>query len=123
MRAAPPVCPEPFAGKRLIHEAEHGLAIVDEADQRPPERTAHDKGARTVDGIQDPLVAAGARHGGEFLAKDAVIRETFRDGGTNGALSSPIGGRYRVVPRTASLVLHNKGMPEIWKYGRTGKLS
>ena len=51
-----------------------------------------------------------------------MIREALRDGGANGALRSPVGGRYRVEPRTASLVLHNKGMPEIWKYGRTGKV-
>ena len=96
MRATPPVGPEPLAGERLIHEPEHGLAVVDEADQRPPERAAHDEGARSVDRIHDPLVAAGAPHGGEFLAEDAVIREALRDGGANGALGSPVGGRYRV---------------------------
>ncbi len=65
--------PEPLAQIGLVHHADHGLAVLDEPDQRAPDRDAEDEGPSAVDGIERPAIGALGGLVGEFFAGDAVL--------------------------------------------------
>ena len=70
---------EAFAQEGLIEHAEHRHALVLKPDQRAPERLAGDEGARAVDGIEHPAIAARARRVAQFFAENPVLRKTLSD--------------------------------------------
>ena len=107
------VTPEPLASEGLVHDAEQRPAAVDEADERAPQGTPHDERARSVDGVDDPLVAAGPLDRGELLAHDAVIGEASGDGRANRPLRGPVGGRHRIEAGACLLVGHAQRTAEV----------
>ena len=63
----------------LVDAAEHGLAVMEEGDERAEERHAGDKGLGAVDGIKDPDEFCVGVFGAEFFTDDAVAGEFFAD--------------------------------------------
>src|SRR5690606_25431922 len=49
-----PAAPDALAGERLVHQAKQWRFAVEEADERTPERAAHDEGLGAVNGIDHP---------------------------------------------------------------------
>ena len=90
------VAGEPLAGEGLGHHAEHGLAVVEQPDQRSPDRHAHDEGARPVDGIEHPDELGVRTVRTIFLADDAVLGKGRGDQPAHGCFRIPVGGGDRV---------------------------
>jgi hypothetical protein len=62
-----------FADEGLVHHAEHRHALVQQRDQRAPDRKARDEGFGAVDRIQHPDVIGIGALVAELLADDAVL--------------------------------------------------
>src|SRR5262249_20000010 len=67
------VAGEAFADEGLVHHAEHRNALVQQCDQRAPDRKSRDKGFGAVDRIQHPDVIGIRAFVAELLADDAVL--------------------------------------------------
>ena len=64
---------------RLIDAAEHGLPIVEQGNQRAPERDSSDEAFGAVDGIEHPDEFGGLVFIAVLFTDDAVIRKLFVD--------------------------------------------
>jgi hypothetical protein len=94
--------PEPFAGDWLIHEAQHGIVAVHEADERAPQRRAHDEGARAVDRIDDPAQARVFARATKLLADEPVVGPAVGQRTRDRPLGRTVGDGHRIegaVPR------------------------
>ncbi len=71
-RPAAPGCPDGFIKSGNANDAGDGASLVLNADQRPVEGDAVDEGLRSVDGVENPAIAAAALPDSVFLAENGV---------------------------------------------------
>ena len=62
-----------FAGNRLVDNAQHGEAILQQADQRAEDRAPGDEAGGAVDRVEHPLAPRAFVARAVFFADDAVI--------------------------------------------------
>ena len=68
-----------LADEGLVHHPEHRRALVQQRDQRAPDRKSGDEGFGAVDRIQHPDIFGVLALVAEFLADDAVLGEICLD--------------------------------------------
>ena len=78
-----------------MNATEHGLAAVEQRDERAPERDAGDEGLGAVDGIEHPDKLGVGAVIAEFFADEAVTREFFRNEPAHEFLGAAVGDRDR----------------------------
>ena len=75
-----------LADEGLMHHSEHRRALVQQRDQRAPERKARDEGFRAVDRVQHPDIFGVFALIAEFLV---LLLSTLSEVRKNGRMVSP----------------------------------
>ena len=101
-----------LARKRLIHQAVAGRALVQQADQRAPQRQSRDKTLGAVDGIEHPDIFGLFVARAEFLADDAVAGKSLADQAAHGGFGGAVGLGHGIEGAAGILVLQREGVPE-----------
>ena len=96
--------PEALAGEGLVHEPKQGPAVLEQPDQRAPERLPENESPRAVDRIDDPTELGVGSHRPEFLADDAVVRVKIGEGGPDRGFGGEVGGGDRIQRRAALVI-------------------
>ena len=85
-----------LADKGLVHHAEHRRALVQQRDQRAPDRKSRDKGFGAVDRIQHPDIFGVFALAAEFLADDAMLGKIGFDQTPHHRLRRAVGLGHRI---------------------------
>jgi hypothetical protein len=80
----------------LMHHPEHGSALVQQRDQRAPDRKAGDERLGAVDRVQHPDIFGVLALIAEFLADNAVLGEVGLDQPPHHRLRGAVGLGYRI---------------------------
>ena len=86
-----------LAGRRLVDDADHGLAMHGTGDHHAPGRNAAHEIGGAVDGIDHPDIACRAGNRGVFLADDAVLRIVGGNGSADEQLDLAVGFRDQIL--------------------------
>ena len=110
-RGAPGNPDPPLARDRLVDDAEDRTSAAHQRDQCAEQRNPANKRLRPVNRVQDPDELGILPHTAEFLADDAVLRESCLDQRSHLFFGGPVGRRHRAQ---IGLVVDREGLAEIW---------
>src|SRR3954451_18485637 len=103
---------EALADEGVMHHAEHRCSLMQQRDQRAPDRKSGDEGFGAVDGIQHPDIFGVFALVTELLADDAMLWKIFLDQPTHYRLRRAIGFRHRIEIVAGALVVDRERSPE-----------
>ena len=109
-----------LADKGLVHHAEHRRALVQQRDQRAPDRKARDEGFGAVDRIQHPDIFGVLALVAEFLADDAVLGKIGLDQPPHHRFRGAVGFGHRIEIVAGALVVDRERGPEERQDGFAG---
>ena len=109
-----------LADKGLVHHAEHRRALVQQRDQRAPDRKARDEGFGAVDRIQHPDIFGVLALVAEFLADDAVLGKIGLDQPPHHRFGGAVGFGHRIEIVAGALVVDAERGPEERQDGFAG---
>src|SRR5690606_18906934 len=90
------VAVEKFAGKRLRHHSRPGIAVNSEAQKRAPHRQAGNEGAGSIDGIDNPDMAAVDILRSVFFPQNAMVRKSLANHRPNRTLRRAVCFGHRI---------------------------
>jgi len=101
-----------LADKGLVHHPEHRRALVQQRDQRAPDRKARDEGFGAVDRIQHPDIFGVFALAAEFLADNAMLGKLRLDQPPHHRFRGAIGFGYRIEVLAVAFIVDAQRSPK-----------